>query len=269
MTRTPRPSARPSAEAILAALPELAPYARDAVRFDTERGEPDCGDSSVGGPLLWPTEEPWPVCSLPDETGGPDGEPATPMVPVAQIFRRDVPGPWWPDDSDLLQILWCPNEHWDPPAHQADIAPAVELRWRRTADVTSRLTTPPAPTRYDEDGYLPRACTFTAEHVTDFPYWEELPEELRPGLLELIEATGDGDGSDAITCLAGWKLGGWPTWQLNHPSAFDCADCGTAMTLLFTVASDSEAGVVVGRWGDLRIFTCPTDHRHGFQADLH
>ncbi|WP_237693667.1 hypothetical protein [Streptomyces sp. SID2888] len=45
--------------------------------------------------------------------------------------------------------------------------------------------------------------------------------------------------------------------------------CDTEMTLLFTVASDDETGVVVGRWGELRIFTCPADHRHPFHADLH
>ncbi|MFJ9648755.1 hypothetical protein [Streptomyces sp. NPDC101206] len=264
MTRTPRPSA----EAVLAAVPELAPHARDAVLLHPEPGEPGVDSSSIGGPLLWPADEPWPVCSLPDETGGPDGGPATAMVPVAQIFRRDVTGPWWPDGADLLQILWCPNEHWDPPAHQADVAPVVELRWRRAVDVTHRLADPPAPTRYDEDGYLPRARTVTAEPVTDFPYREELPEELRPRLAELVRVTGP-EGTDVITRLAGWKLGGWPTWHLHHPAVFACADCGTPMTLLFTAASDPETGVVVGRYGDLRIFTCPADHRHGFQVDLH
>jgi hypothetical protein len=189
------------------------------------------------------------------------------MVPVAQIFRRDAPGPWWPVGIDLLQILWCPNEHWDPPAQQADISPVLEVRWRRAADVISPSTTPPSPSRYDEDGYLPQACAITAEHVTDFPFREELPAELRPRLEQLVRETGD--GGDVITRLAGWKLGGWPTWHLTHPAAFPCDACGTAMTLLFTVASDDETGVVVGRWGDLRIFTCPDDHRHAFQVDLH
>ncbi|MFE9399908.1 hypothetical protein [Streptomyces flavidovirens] len=262
MTRTPRPST----EAILAALPELAPYARDAVVLHPERGEPDSGHSSIGGPLLWPSDEPWPVCSLPDECN-PAGVPATAMVPVAQIFRRDAPGPWWPAGIDLLQILWCPNEHWDPPAQQADASPVIEVRWRRAADVTRQLTPLPSPTRYDEDSYLPQPCSVTAEHVTDFPFREELPAELRPRLEELVHETGD--GGDVITRLAGWKLGGWPTWHLTHPALFSCGDCGTAMTLLFTVASDDETGVVVGRWGDLRIFTCPTDHRHAFQVDLH
>ncbi|MEU7638956.1 hypothetical protein AB0C11_23115 [Streptomyces sp. NPDC039016] len=262
MTRTPRPSV----EAILAALPELAPYARDAVVLHPEQAEPDHRSSSIGGPLLWPSDEPWPECSLPDENSE-DGVPATAMVPVAQIFRSDVPGPWWPADIDLLQILWCPNEHWDPPAPQADISPVVELRWRRAADVLSPLSTLPSPSRWEEDGYLPRACAITPEQVTDFPFREELPAELHPRLEELVRATGD--GGDAITRLAGWKLGGWPTWHLTQPATFACEDCGTAMTLLFTVASDDETGVIIGRWGDLRIFTCPADHRHGFRVDQH
>ncbi|MGW5820782.1 hypothetical protein [Streptomyces noursei] len=261
MTRTPRPAT----EAILAALPELAPHARAAAILHPERAEPDCRSSSLGGPLLWPSDEPWPECSVPDENGPADA-PAAAMVPVAQIFRGDVPGPWWPDGVDLLQILWCPNEHWDPPAQQADVSPVVELRWRRAADVVSQLTTPPAPSRY-EDGYLPRACAVNVEPVTDFPFREELPAELRPRHQELVRATGD--GGDVITRLAGWKLGGWPTWHLTHPTAFACDDCGTTMTLLFTVASDTETEVVVGRSGDLRLFTCPADHRHPFQVDLH
>ncbi|MEU6670392.1 hypothetical protein [Streptomyces sp. NPDC046727] len=259
-------SSRPSTEAILAALPELAPYARDAVVLHPGRGEPDAGSSSIGGPLLWPSDEAWPECSLPD-VDSPDGVPATAMVPVAQVHRRDVPGPWWPADADLLQILWCPNEHWDPPAQQADVSPVLEIRWRRAADVVSPLTTPPSPSRYDEDGYLPQACSVTAEHATDFPYRDELPPELRPRLADLVRETGD--GGDGITRVPGWKLGGWPTWHLAYPSVFRCGACGTEMTLLFTVASDTETGVVVGRYGELRIFTCPADHRHPFQADLH
>ncbi|MFF3849313.1 hypothetical protein [Streptomyces sp. NPDC002328] len=262
MTRT----LRPTTEAILDALPELAPHARDAAVLHPKRAEPDCRSSSIAGPLLWPSDEPWPECSSPDESS-PAGIPATAMVPVAQIFRRDAPGPWWPAGIDLLQILWCPNEHWDPPAQQADVSPVLEVRWRRAADVTSHLTTPPAPSRYDEDSYLPQTCAITIEHVTDFPFREELPAELRPRLDELVRETGD--GGDVITRLAGWKLGGWPTWHLTQPRVFACGDCGTAMTLLFTVASDWETAVVVGRWGDLRIFTCPADHRHAFQADLH
>ncbi|WP_405852065.1 MULTISPECIES: hypothetical protein [unclassified Streptomyces] len=43
-------------------FPELGPPARTAVRLHPRPGEPAVGDSSVGGPLLWPRDEPWPTC---------------------------------------------------------------------------------------------------------------------------------------------------------------------------------------------------------------
>ncbi|MER5184574.1 hypothetical protein ABT009_40780 [Streptomyces sp. NPDC002896] len=259
-------SSRPSTKATLDALPGLAPFAREAVVLRPERGEPTARDSSIGGPLLWPDDEPWPTCSLPDETD-PTGLPATAMVPVAQIFERDMPGPWWPAGTDLLQILWCPNEHWDPPAQQADVSPVVEVRWRRAADIGRTVAASPSPSRRSEDGHLPQPCTIIGEPLADFPFREELPPEFRPALEELVRRTGD--GGDVITRVGGWKLGGWPTWHLTHPMVFRCDRCATEMRLLFTVSSDDVTEVVVGRWGDLRIFTCPADHRHPFQVDLH
>ena len=63
MTRTtpPRPL---DVEAL---FPELAAYRGTTTRLHPRPGNPDVSASSVGGPLLWPTDEPWPVC---DETHG-------------------------------------------------------------------------------------------------------------------------------------------------------------------------------------------------------
>ncbi|ROO85340.1 hypothetical protein EDD29_2883 [Actinocorallia herbida] len=58
MTRTTPP--RPVDPA--AAFPELAALARTATRLHPRTGAPTVHDSSVGGPLLWPADEPWPVC---------------------------------------------------------------------------------------------------------------------------------------------------------------------------------------------------------------
>ncbi|MFI2645142.1 hypothetical protein [Streptomyces sp. NPDC018610] len=41
------------------------------------------------------------------------------------------------------------------------------------------------------------------------------------------------------------------------------------MRLLFTVASDDTTRITVGRWGDLRVFSCPADIRHGYEFDVH
>ncbi|MFI0724658.1 hypothetical protein [Streptomyces sp. NPDC021224] len=258
---------RPSDAEILAALPELASFGREAVLLDPARGHPGVRDSSIGGPLLWPADEPWPVCSGPDEEE-PSGVPAVAMVPVAQIYARDVPGPWWPAGTDLLQVLWCPNEHWDAPANQADVSPIVELRWRQVADVDEHLVGPPHPVRHYEFGYLPEPCMFTTKRLIDFPYREELPVDLQPRLQRLIEETDD-EGKDTITRLPGWKLGGWPTWHLSQPTPITCEACGVVMPLVFTIASDDQSAVVVGRWGELRIFACQTDHCHPFHVNLH
>ncbi|MFI9116175.1 hypothetical protein [Streptomyces venezuelae] len=43
-------------------FPELTAYARTATLLHPRRGAPTAADSSVGGPLLWPADEAWPVC---------------------------------------------------------------------------------------------------------------------------------------------------------------------------------------------------------------
>lgn len=48
-----------------ALFPELSAYRGTTTRLHPRPGRPDAADSSVGGPLLWPVDEPWPVCTEP------------------------------------------------------------------------------------------------------------------------------------------------------------------------------------------------------------
>ncbi|WP_406860365.1 hypothetical protein ABZO31_07840 [Streptomyces sp. HUAS MG47] len=43
-------------------FPELKAWARTAARLHPRAGTPGRADSSVGGPVLWPADEAWPVC---------------------------------------------------------------------------------------------------------------------------------------------------------------------------------------------------------------
>ncbi|GGV23718.1 hypothetical protein GCM10010277_03470 [Streptomyces longisporoflavus] len=43
-------------------FPELAAYRGTTTRLHPQPGSPDATVSSVGGPMLWPADEPWPVC---------------------------------------------------------------------------------------------------------------------------------------------------------------------------------------------------------------
>ena len=59
MTRTTPP--RPLD--VAARFPGLAALSRNVTRLHPRPGSPTVEDSSVGGPLLWPREEPWPTCA--------------------------------------------------------------------------------------------------------------------------------------------------------------------------------------------------------------
>ncbi|MGW6154368.1 hypothetical protein ACWFRM_14745 [Streptomyces sp. NPDC055144] len=47
-----------------ALFPELGALRRSATRLHPRPGTPTVHDSSVGGPMLWPAGEPWPVCTI-------------------------------------------------------------------------------------------------------------------------------------------------------------------------------------------------------------
>ncbi|MFG2973051.1 hypothetical protein ACGFYY_08600 [Streptomyces sp. NPDC048331] len=196
----------------------------------------------MGGPLLWPADEAWPYCDVPDEKSDP-GTPATAMVAVAQVYRKNAPGDWWPEDKDVFQLLWCPDVHWDPPAPHADVSPIAEIRRRSSAEVRRVLTSPPSPVRQEDPdyGYSPDPCTLAPVPLVDSPYPQALPDgELLKSVQEYVGATGD--GGDVITQVAGIKFGKWPTWHLTEPYDIPCLTCGAPCHLMFTVASDQPPG---------------------------
>ncbi|MFR9722336.1 hypothetical protein ACL02R_03040 [Streptomyces sp. MS19] len=108
-TTPPRPAD------VTAIVPQLAPLARTATRLHPRPGSPSPRDSSVGGPLLWPADEPWPHCDGPHEWDGvnvpvtPEGERrrrlrraaeangTPPDAPDGKAAGRTGADPRWPD----------------------------------------------------------------------------------------------------------------------------------------------------------------------------
>jgi len=320
MTTPPRPVD------VTSLFPELREHSATTTRLHPRPGAPTTADSSVGGPLLWPADEPWPVCTDGDIEGESDletppavrrireiiatalareaasgspyrlteeesaemsscraersdhltGQPV-PLIPVAQLYRRDVPDFAGPDDADLLQVLWCGHDHAD------ETWPRVRLYWRRSAGVTRPLEVTPEPPLV-LDSYLPVACIVEPEQVREYQYCELLPEDLRERISEWEEEAGEPAGysyGDHLSVAPGWKVGGFAGWNLFGPRSVDCDECGTAMTLLFTSdlsewdpegswrpvqeAVDAESnptGVTIGRGYSLYVFRCPASHEH-------
>ncbi|MER6125471.1 hypothetical protein ABT173_23150 [Streptomyces sp. NPDC001795] len=322
-------SQSPTVEALISELPAFAGHIRTATLLRPSSGAPGVGDSSVGGPLLWPVDEPWPVCRAPhlvevrEKLSDEDREtwqrmdramharhleqphrayevteeeaeiqlrimngagaldmitwetirmapdtsgPGVPMVPVVQLYERDVPGDHWPDGADVLQVLWCPNDHDELPGQPGYYGPAVEMRHRASSAVGAVLD-PPRPDRTDH-GYLPHPCVLDPLRVTDLPDQDELPDDLVEQGSDWAEAHGI-EFHRGLACRPGWKLGGWPSWHLTDLVPVDCASCGTRMRLFLTMDSSNEGpGINVGRFGELRVFVCPTDASHTIRLNI-
>ena len=170
-----------------ALFPELSAYRGTTTRLHPRPGRPDVTASSVGGPLLWPVDEPWPVCTeshghargrrpmdihrqrqilasawLREPNSGPTEEERQlleqlgqehciseaaaadplPLIGVAQLHRRDIPDLLaGPGDCDLLQVFWCPFDAHGPTGYGM----LLDLRWRRSWEVTEVQTSPPQP----------------------------------------------------------------------------------------------------------------------------
>ncbi|MGW3897666.1 hypothetical protein ACWD6L_20995 [Micromonospora profundi] len=222
---------------ITALFPELREHSITATRLHPRPGDPTVADSSVGGPLLWPADEEWPVC---DDAGAhepwnlttpaalhrgreilataeareplPGGDFLTakerteldaadaldlddliedpiPLVPVAQLYRRDIPDYVGPDATDLLQMLWCPVDHSD--RHHS---PRVFLYWRNSSAVGPLLEAPPEPPVIS-DMYLPLPCVVHPEQVREYQYADLLPDDLRERLHDWDDWDDDEDES--------------------------------------------------------------------------
>ncbi|MFD7491155.1 hypothetical protein ACFV8T_01835 [Streptomyces sp. NPDC059832] len=268
MTRT-TPARPVSVEAV---FPELALYRGRTTRLHPRPGRPDMHDSHVGGPMLWPEDEPWPVCRephqretegyAPDEilgartagawppsrpwpgAGTPGEDGPVPFVGLAQLFRRDVPGlASGPDDADLVQLFRCPFTH----------GPYLErryrLRWRRARETERAerfLTAPPEVPLLRWEHELPEPCVLHPEEVDTYPWAED--DTLPAPLIARIDAWDDAQASEhgrdapnyqsALSIPPGWRVGGFPSWASTGPMAIDCASCATPMRLLLTAGGD-------------------------------
>ncbi|MFJ3583885.1 hypothetical protein ACIPPS_16840 [Streptomyces sp. NPDC090127] len=321
-------------------FPELTAYARTATRLHPRRGTPTAADSSVGGPLLWPTDEAWPVCGeahgrvrgvrterarryermveeawarpRPADAEGlpytdaerveldamsssghqPDRHDGTPLplLAVAQFYARDVPdlAGFAPPGTDLLQVLWCPFTGHDDEGAFSDMGPSTRLRWRRAADVTEPLARQPEPAIVERTHYLPRPCVLFPEQVVDHPFGDCLPRELDERIQAWEDALAERAGAaapryqDDLSLAPGWKIGGWDSWHRTDLVRVFCRECGTEMRVLLTMDAydsggswgpyppvDRPTGITVGRDGEYRAFTCPSNptrpHRMSIQ----
>ena len=239
---TPFPSQSPEEY-----LPELVALRRLTTRLHPRPGDPGARDSSLGGPMLWPIGTPLPTCTEDHSDDGDDGP--VPLIPVIQLFRRDMPrlaSVGWPDGVDVLRVLWCPREHETPYWW-----PLPSIFWHTEADLDAGSTTLPGARVVDETLH-PHACVLHPEpDVIEYTIWDA-PQGFWPPLRQrgkaFEEATGLRFGSH-LTVAPGTKVGGWPSW--HQPPHWPVCDCGGQAEYLLSIQSYEFDGSESIRWTPL------------------
>ncbi|MGW6274168.1 hypothetical protein [Streptomyces sp. NPDC055060] len=138
MTRTTPP--RPLDVETL--FPELAAYRGTTTRLHPRPGSPDVTASSVGGPMLWPADEPWPVC--------PEAHPRKGGRRPADIHRsREILHRAWatppysgPTEEDRRLLTELGRRHRLPGVSDTDPLPLIALAQLYRRDIPDL---PPGP----------------------------------------------------------------------------------------------------------------------------
>jgi hypothetical protein len=218
-------------------------WARPAVLLNPLEGDPTDADSHIGGPMLWPIDEPWPHCDS-------DGEP---FVGAVQLYGRDFPELPFPDGTDLLQVFLCTLDHDVEHAY----GPDVRLVWRDSSSVVELIEEEPQPSR-QEELYVPTVNLLEPIRYVEYPKPVERPAELRDE--EWPETS------------SGSKIGGWTAWYESGPLEFSCPSCGSVRRQTLSLATHEPSGDDVewefGSQGNLNVFLCSRDVRHPIKVHI-
>ncbi|MCY2965057.1 MAG: hypothetical protein NT069_15720 [Planctomycetota bacterium] len=116
-------------------LPNIAPLAKTTVRLNPRPGSAANDVSKMGGVFLWPKDETWPHCEDHDSA----------FVAALQLRKEDFPEVEFRPGTDLMQVLWCPNDH------EPGYCPDVRVIWRKRADVVDPVEVHPKPAPHEVD----------------------------------------------------------------------------------------------------------------------
>ncbi|WP_338400137.1 hypothetical protein [Streptomyces graminilatus] len=105
-------------------FPQLALLARTATRLHPRPGSPTVHDSSVGGTLLWPADEPWPYCDEPHNSHtapvvlSPDDVRLHRRIRAASAERLRLDpksAQWTPEEQETLERINAGRPWFDSP----------------------------------------------------------------------------------------------------------------------------------------------------------
>lgn len=141
---------------------------------------PTARDSSVGGPMLWSADEPWPVCAIPHKrsSGFRYTEVMRKREILEQARRRDARS--GPTAGEIEIIDGFKRGRHAP--HLADTRHNLHVRLlrRHSEDIGTPLTEHPVPEAVGREELVPAPCVLHPEDMVEHPYLEALAPPCRP-----------------------------------------------------------------------------------------
>ncbi|MCM2418123.1 hypothetical protein LNW72_08520 [Streptomyces sp. RKAG293] len=259
---------------VVRVFPAIAPFGGMATRLHPRPGEPSSLESSVGGPLLWPVDEPWLVCTEPHRRNRgevPENIRARRRILADSWDRIPDPGARRGPTGDELQMLEVLEKRVTIGSERRDNEPIPLLA---VAQIYKRdVPDMPVPDGMDllqilwcpfdahgaDNGLDVRLKWRRSEDVAGQPSRREEPEvvgsdgyfpqscvlhpervaefpdiEVLP--VSLQEQLEAVPYQLDLSIAPGWKVAGFPSWHLTGPVELNC-DCGAPMDLLLSMDS--------------------------------
>jgi hypothetical protein len=168
-----------------------------------------------------------------------------PLVPVVQLWRRDVPDMPWPHGADLFQVLWCPA------SGHPEFGPVAQVVWRDSSTggppriIGGALSDADLDALIDDEAvdydYVFPPCRVSPEAILDYPSGWDLTDQDKP-VVRQWQLTTDLRYDFHLGAAPGVKVGGWPDWVQD--AEWPTCPAGHGMEPLITLASweaDSES----------------------------
>jgi hypothetical protein len=248
---------------------------------------PTTADSSIGGPLLWPTSEPWPMClhhigttrpvfafqdidtirrlrardrryfqdSIGQELNQAEREFLHRMAnggvdqTIAEPTEMVAIAQFYAKDIPTLPMV-DGNDLLQVlwcPFSHDDELPLVKLCWRASHTIRDHLATFPTPSVVGNDDYIAEPCTLDPESIVGYPSLYGLTGDLRQKVSDWNDEH-DGLYQNEAGQVVGWRIGGNAAWGLTDIEPIRCPDCGAETELLLHISSPEWAGVTDIRW---------------------
>ncbi|MBR7835274.1 hypothetical protein KDL01_18515 [Actinospica durhamensis] len=184
---------------LLLEFPELLDYARAAVRLHPRPGSPSARVSNVGGPMLWPADEPWPTCGLEHEVQ----VESVVMLSDEEAAERH---------AKLKQRLEEQLTRWAAHMPASQLVPmreALECQLAATPSTAHELRMITSGGRFADPVVLAPVVQFFRRDAPELPF----PEGT--DLLQILWCPGDHRGALGPQPIARWRS----TAELEHAEA--------------------------------------------------